>query len=300
VVEALSAIGIPNFVVHINHRELLESMAIYAGVGASEAGSVYRAIDKLDKIGADGVAAELVAAGVDVATASRVIELVSVSGSADRVIEVVAERLSGIELARTAIEDMDNLFNFLSALGVPESNYAFDLALARGLAYYTGPVFEAIVEEPKMGSLVGAGRYDGLIGMFSGQDIPATGMSVGLERIIDVVEELGLMHVGTSVSQALVTVFPGGGRSSADAALGLATELRRAGVRTETTLEEGRDLGRQFRNAGRRGIPFALVVGPNEIARGVVAIKDLRSEVQVEIARQSVANYLLEHTGQPA
>lgn len=294
VVEALGAINIPNFVVHVNHRKLLESLAIYAGVPAERAGSVYRAIDKLAKIGEDGVEAELVAAGVDATAARRVIQLVSTAGSPDRVLSAVAEQLEGIAPAREALDDMERLFGYLAALGVPSQHVALDLALARGLAYYTGPVFEAIVDEPKMGSLVGAGRYDGLVGMFSGQDLPATGMSVGLERIIDVVEELHLLDVGTTISQVLVTIFPTGGRASIDAALGLVTELRRAGVRAETTLEEGRDLGRQFRYAARRGIPYALVVGPDEVARGVVALKDLRTEEQHDVPRAEIAERLLE------
>ncbi len=115
----------------------------------------------------------------------------------------VAERLEGIELAREALADLDNLFNYLAALGAPEQHYEFDLALARGLEYYTGPVFETTVEEPKIGSLGGAGRYDGLVGMFSGQELPATGMSLGLERIIDVAEELGLLNFGTTVSASV-------------------------------------------------------------------------------------------------
>jgi histidyl-tRNA synthetase len=296
VIEALSAINIPNFVVHINHRKLLESLAIYAGISSDRASSVYRAIDKLGKIGESGVASDLVDAGVDRATANRVIELVSTSGPADEVLRVIATRLEGIDLAREALTELDQLFTYLAALGAPERNYAFDLALARGLAYYTGPVFEAIVEEPKMGSLVGAGRYDGLVGMFSGQDMPATGMAVGLERVIDVVEELQLLEAPETNSEVLVTIFPASGIASTEAALRLATEVRSAGVRAETTLEEGRDLGRQFRYASRRGIPFALVIGPDEEQRGVVAVKDLRTEEQLELPRADVGAYLVRQT----
>jgi histidyl-tRNA synthetase len=263
VVDALSDIHIPNFVVHINHRKLLESLAIYAGVSSDRAGSVYRAIDKLDKIGPDGVAAELANAGVDATAGRKVIDLVSTTGAPDEILRAISNRLEGISLAGEALDDMEKLFDYLAALGVPDRHYAFDLALARGLAYYTGPVFEAVVDEPKMGSLVGAGRYDGLIGMFSGQEIPATGMAVGLERVIDVVEELHLLELGTTITQAYVTIFPGGGSTATSDALGLAAELRRSGIRAETSLEEERDLGRQFRYAGRRGIPFALVLGPD-------------------------------------
>lgn len=291
VIEALRAVNMPNFVVHINHRKLLESLALFAGVEPERAGGVYRAIDKLSKIGQDGVVAELVKTGVETGVAKRVVDLVSISGPPDVVLASVAERLEGIEPARDALNDLDNLFTYLAALGAPDQHYEFDLALARGLEYYTGPVFETTVDEPKIGSLGGAGRYDGLVGMFSGQELPATGMSLGLERIIDVAEELGLLNFGTTVSHALVTIFDA---DSATTSLEVAAELRGAGIRTETYLEEGRDLGRQLRFASRRGIPYAVIVGPDERVRGVVTVRDMETGQQDEVARGSVGPFIQE------
>ncbi|HUG16275.1 MAG TPA: histidine--tRNA ligase [Thermomicrobiales bacterium] len=296
VIEALQAIRMPNFVVHINHRKLLESVALYAGVSADRAGYVYRAIDKLSKIGPSGVAGELVSAGVEAATASRIVDLVSTSGPPDEVLSLVARRLEGNALAAEALADLDSLFNYLAALNADPRHYVFDLALARGLEYYTGPVFETTVDEPKIGSLGGAGRYDGLVGMFSGQDIPATGMSLGLERIIDVAEELGLLDLSSSVSDVLITVFD---REHAAPSLSVASELRSAGVRAEVFLEDGRDLSRQLRFASKRGIPFAIVIGPDELERGVVSVRDMTTGQQSEVARDGAAQYLLSHVRQP-
>jgi histidyl-tRNA synthetase len=294
VIEALQAIHMPNFVVHINHRKLLESFALYAGVPAERAGLVYRAIDKLGKIGPEGVVRELATGGVDTQVAERIVDLVSMSGAPDMLLGAVAERLSGFELAREALGDLDKLFTYLAALGAPEQHYTFDLALARGLEYYTGPVFETTVEEPKIGSLGGAGRYDGLVGMFSGQQLPATGMSLGLERIIDVAEELGLLDFQASISDVLVTIFDD---EHAEDALRLAADLRRAGVRCETYLEEGRDLGRQLRYAGRRQIPFATVVGPDEAAQNVVTLRNMITGEQVSVARSELASEVLRRLG---
>lgn len=285
VIEALQAVNMPNFVVHINHRKLLESIALYAGVPSDRAGHVYRAIDKLSKIGPSGVVDELVAAGVEASVATRIVDLVSTSGPPEEILSAVATRLEGQALAREALADMDNLFNFLAALGAPSQHYEFDLALARGLEYYTGPVFETTVEEPKIGSLGGAGRYDGLVGMFSGQDLPATGMSLGLERIIDVADELGLLNLGSTVADVLVTIFDD---EHITDSLAIASTLRDAGVKAETYLEEGRDLGRQLRFANRRGIPYAIIVGSDEVARGVVTVRDLASGEQSEIPREDV------------
>ena len=291
VIEALRGVQMPNFVVHINHRKLLESFALYAGVSASQAPGVYRAIDKLAKIGDDGVIGELEATGVDRGIARRIVDLVSTSGSPDAVLSMVSERLSGIELAREAISDLEDLFEFLAALGAPSEHYVLDLALARGLEYYTGPVFETTVEEPKIGSLGGAGRYDGLVGMFSGRDIPATGMSLGLDRIVDVVVELGLLAIPPTISSVFVTLFDEG--STAES-LSIASRLRAAGIPTEVSMEESHDLGRQLRYASRRKVPFAIVIGPDEIGRGVVVVRDMFSGEQAEVADGALEDYLLD------
>jgi histidyl-tRNA synthetase len=290
IVEALAAVNMPNAVVHINHRKLLEAVAIYAGVAPEQAGSVYRSIDKLDKVGPEGVVEELQQSGVGAVVAGRIVDLISMKGTPDELLRAVDERLVGIERADIAISELEQLFEYLGALGVAESKYTFDLALARGLGYYTGPVYEATVTEPQIGSLAGAGRYDGLIGRFQKQDIPATGISLGLERIIDVVEELGLIDVPRSISQVLVTIF---NEETVNAALTLTAELRQAGLRAETFLDPTRNLGRQLQYADRRGIPFALVLGPDEIANGVVAVKDLASGEQVGMPREEAAGYIL-------
>jgi histidyl-tRNA synthetase len=286
----LAAVNMPNAVVHINHRKLLEAVAIYAGVAPEQAGSVYRSIDKLDKVGPEGVVEELQQSGVGAVVAGRIVDLISMKGTPDELLRAVDERLVGIERADKAISELEQLFEYLGALGVAESKYTFDLALARGLGYYTGPVYEATVTEPQIGSLAGAGRYDGLIGRFQKQDIPATGISLGLERIIDVVEELGLIDVPRSISQVLVTIF---NEETVNAALTLTAELRQAGLRAETFLDPTRNLGRQLQYADRRGIPFALVLGPDEIANGVVAVKDLASGEQVGMPREEAAGYIL-------
>ncbi len=288
-IEALDAVNIPNAVVRINHRKLLESFARYAGVADQQAGSVYRAIDKLDKVGPEGVVEELGRAGVEAGVAGRIIQLLSTTGSPDAVLSAVSTQLQGIEMADTAVRELSDLFSYLAALGLSQEDYTLDLSLARGLGYYTGPVFEAMTYEANIGSLGGAGRYDGLVGRFSKEQLPATGISLGLERIIVVAEELGLIQVSSAVSDVLVTVFA---QERATDSLAMTAELRKAGLKAETFLEPGRDLGRQFRYASRRGIPFAIVLGPDEVERGVVAVKNLTTGDQIEMARGEVAEHV--------
>lgn len=284
-VEALSAVRMPNFVVHINHRKLLEAMAAYAGVDASNAGSVYRSIDKLDKIGSEGVVEELVRHGVDDDVARQVVDLTAMEGSADQLLTRFRSELAGDELAQSALNELDDLFEYLAASGVQERHVRLDPSLARGMSYYTGPVYEARVSEPAIGSLGGAGRYDGLVSRFSKLELPATGISLGLERIIYVVQELGLLDVDTTVSQVLVTVF---NDQLVRESLAIGAQLRDAGFRAEVYLEPGRNLGRQFRYADAKGIRVAIVAGPDETARGAVALKDLASGDQREIPRDTM------------
>jgi len=289
IVEALQSVNMPSFVVRINHRKLLESFARYAGVAEDQAGTVYRAIDKLDKVGPAGVVEELGNAGLSKPVAGRIIDLLAEKGPPDEILSKVASRLEGIDIAREAIAELSSLFGYLAALGVPSDTYELDLSLARGLGYYTGPVFEATVREGNIGSLAGAGRYDGLVGRFSKQQLPATGISLGIERIIVIAEEMQLLEEATTVSDVLVTLFDD---ETVGASLAVATELRSDGLNVETFLETGKGLGQQFRYASRRGIPFAIVLGPDELERGMVAVKDLESGDQVDVQRSTLAEHV--------
>ena len=149
-----------------------------------------------------------------------------------------------------------------TAMGVSDERYTVDLAMVRGLGYYTGPIFETIVEEPKIGSLTGGGRYDELIGLFTKRSLPVTGTTLGIERLIDVIEELHMFppSLGRTTAQVFVTVFEEATRSES---VRLSSELRKAGFNVETSYSEGK-LGKQIRYASEKGIPFVVVLGPDE------------------------------------
>ncbi len=277
--EALGAIGLTNATVLINHRRLLESLALLAGVPEREAGSVYRAIDKLGKIGPSGVLRELTSAGIEHEAGLQVLDLVSISGESEAVLTEAERRLAATAGAAEAIGDLRELLTFLTELGVPRNAYRIDLSLARGIDYYTGPVFEAVVADHNIGSVAGAGRYDGLIGTFVGRPIPATGMSLGFERIIEIVRELDLLPAEPSVAQVFMLAFPG---TLADAGR-ITGELRVQGVRVDQSVLLNRGIGDQLKHAGRRGIPIAVIPGNEELERGTVAVKNLRSGEQREV-----------------
>lgn len=272
-VEALAAVGLANATVAISHRRLLECVGRAAGVPEAQAGGLFRAIDKLDKIGAEGVARELAAAGIAETAADRVLAMVTAGGDGRQRLDALRDDLAGVEGAAAALEDLDQLFAALPALGVPDGAWRFDLALARGLDYYTGPVFEATVTEPRIGSVAGGGRYDGLVGAFLGRPVPAVGVSLGLERILEVVREFGLLEAPRTVAQVAVAVF----QDTVAGGAAIAHDLRAAGLRVDLSLQPNRSVGDQLKLADRRGIPVVVVAGSRELAAGEAAVKDLRA-----------------------
>jgi histidyl-tRNA synthetase len=274
--EALTAVGLPNFTIRISHRQLLASLGAAAGVPADAASTLYRVVDKLDKIGPDGVERELVASGLAEEVARRVLESVTATGQPRDLLQELRPGLQNVRGAETALDELDELFALLPDFGVPADRYALDLSLARGLDYYTGPVYEATVTQPKVGSVAGAGRYDGLVGAFLGRPVPATGISLGLERIIEVVHEYDLLPAATTVVEVAVIGFP----ETIAAAARIAAELRAAGLRVDLSLQPNRGVGEQLKQADRKGVPLAVIIGAEELAAGRAAVKNLRTGEQ--------------------
>ena len=278
-VEAMLGLGLPDFTVRVNHRVLLEGIARHAGVPADRAGGVYRSIDKLDKVGRDGVRGLLIEAGIAEDASDRVLDLTSLDGSPDQVLATLRERMVGDEAVSVALGQLDEIFTAAGDFSVPAGRVMLDLSLARGLDYYTGAVFEAVVERPKVGSIAGGGRYDGLVGSMSGQAVPATGISLGLERILEVVREFDLLTVPTTTAHAFVAHVP----VARSAAIGVATTLRKAGVPTDLSLLGHRGIGDQLKYAARKGIPLGIILGSDEVAAGQAFVRDLATGEQSRV-----------------
>lgn len=288
---ALDTLGFSRYTIRINNRKVLTALANRLGLSGEPALALFRSLDKLDKIGADGVRRELAERRLSQDVADRVFALVDTTGTNEHVLAGLRESLGGDHLAAEGIAELVAVSEALAASGVAEESYRIDLSMIRGLDYYTGPIYEVVVEEPKIGSISGGGRYDRLIGMFARQDVPATGGSLGLERIIDVIEELGMQPAGlaSAVTEVLVTVFD---QASLGASLRLAADLRAAGLRTEIALTGDR-LPSQLRYAARRNIPAVAILGPDEIARRQVVVKDMASGEQSTLAAGEMAARLL-------
>lgn len=282
--ETLEALGFPGFTTMLNHRQVIGGIARASGLDEAAAGGVYRAIDKFDRLGPDGVRDELLRTGVAPEAAAQILALVQLDGDPRDVLEELSGRLGEDERAAAALENLRRIIVALDELGVAPERYRVAPRLARGLSYYTGLVFEASTPHWPEGSLLGGGRYDELIGQFAGRPIPTVGLAFGVDRLHDVMEELGLGPRPATTAVAFVTLF---GPEQAAAGLALARELRAGGVNTVVSLETG-GLGRQLKEADRKGVRYALVLGPDELARGEVVVKDLRAGTQRAVARAEV------------
>lgn len=280
--DSLAALGFPDFVTLLNHRQLIGGIARVSGLDEAAAGSVYRAIDKFDKIGADGVREELLRSGVAPTAAAMILTLVQTEGEAEAVLNELAGHLATDERASSAIANLHAIIAALGKLGISPARYTVAPRLARGLSYYTGLVFEAITPHWPEGSLLGGGRYDELIGQFAGRSIPTVGLAFGIDRLHDVMEQLNLGPRPHGTAVAFVTIFS---PEQSGASMALAQELRRAGINTLLSLEPQASLGKQLKEADRRGVRYALLLGPDEQTRGEVVLKDLRSGEQQSLAR---------------
>jgi histidyl-tRNA synthetase len=285
---ALGRLKLGQFTIKLNDRRLLSALARSLGVEGEAARALFRSIDKLEKIGTAGVRAELRERGITDRTADALFRFLELTGSDE------AEKLTRAGQyfdddpgVRAGVDSLLAIGSCLAASGVPAERFTYDFSMVRGLDYYTGPIFETFVEEPRIGSISSGGRYDGLIGLFVGRDVPATGGSLGLERIIDVVEELQLQPTALAgtVTEVLVTIFAA--ELTADS-LGLARDLRAAGVRTEVVLTGDR-LPNQLRYAGRRKVPFVTIVGPDEVNAGNVLVRDMVTGQQEAVPRAAAA-----------
>ena len=268
--DVLLELGFTDFKIRLNHRLLLTSLLNFVGIPESEHGSALVSLDKLDKIGADGVIQEFRQRGLG-------------SGLAEGLIKVLATSTSGIPMGlaldETGQSALQNLTTILALIqGTPASDHVVvDLSLARGLSYYTGAIMEINVPD-LAGSLGGGGRYDNLVGMFLDQSIPACGFSLGLERILVVMGERGMFPptLATTPADVMIAVFDTGDMPHA---MRVAGALRGSGLRV-LVYPDADKIGKQIKYADSRGIPFVAILGSDEIANGTLTVKHLAAKTQ--------------------
>jgi histidyl-tRNA synthetase len=310
--DALVALGFNDFTIRLNHRQVLAAVLNNAGVTAEKHDHALVALDKLDKIGPEGVEKEFAERGVEEAAGKSLLGFFTALGSLEHAAEIAAgedplakraalnnailgrlvEAVGDNEAGARGVDELQSVMALAAASGV-ESRMKIDPALARGLSYYTGAILEINVSD-LAGSLGGGGRYDNLVGMFLGKDVPACGFSLGLERIIVVMSEREMFPTAliSSPADVMVTIW---NENSVDESIALATELRKQGLRVDLYPEADK-MGKQFKYASARGIPLVAIVGDDERARGEVAMKDMRSGKQQSVKRSKVTSAIREAT----
>lgn len=293
--EVFTRLGFNDFTVRLNHRQLLTGILDQAGVELEKHVVALTAIDKLEKIGAERVAKELVERFVSATAADRLRLLFadtdnnSASINNEKALERISQFIGDHQAGRQGLIDIEKIVELSRALGM-DHRLQVDPTLARGLSYYTGAIMEIRVPD-LAGSLGGGGRYDKLIGMFLGKDIPACGFSLGLERIIVVMTERDMFPKDLNTySDLLVSLWD---ESSAALALSVARDLRQAGLQVEVYPEPDK-LGKQFKYASSLGIKFVVVIGPDELARNEIAVKDLTNGEQRSLPRAAAGRFLAE------
>nr|MDO8099941.1 histidine--tRNA ligase [Candidatus Njordarchaeota archaeon] len=288
-VDVFRTLGFRDFQIRINNRKILDAICSYAGIDESQKMEALRSLDKVDKIGVQGIAEELKQKGLPDECIGKLLESTQVKGKPNEVLSYVSKKLSIYRQAVEGAEELREIVSILEELGVEEKSYSIDLGLARGLDYYTGPIFEIAVTEPKIGSLSGGGRYDKLIGSFAGVDVPATGISFGLERIIDLMRELKM--VSLPKTKTLVVVSSIDEESSLEA-LRVAQRLRRAGIPVRTDVMGERKITRQLKYADSLGIPYAIIVGRAEIEKAVFKLKLMEKREEKEMKIEKIIEFL--------
>ncbi|MDQ1613681.1 MAG: histidyl-tRNA synthetase [Pyrinomonadaceae bacterium] len=307
--DVLTQLGFTNFTIRLNHRQALAGVLEQAGIPTEKHSDALIALDKLDKIGAASVMDELIERDIPFGGGIKLLDFISGIESLEKAAELVAddsaerqrEGFNAAVLGRLVefvgahgagargADELRQILQFAEATGAT-GRVKIDPSLARGLSYYTGAIMEISVPD-LAGSLGGGGRYDNLVGMFSKQQVPACGFSLGLERIIVVMTEREMFpaDLERAAADVLVTIWD---ESSASDALALARELRAGGLRVDVYPDGGDKVGKQFKYGSTRGVPFVAVAGPDERARGEVALKDMRSGEQQTVQSGAAAETL--------
>ena len=289
-----SDLGIGDFTIQLNNRKLMRGFFEAQGVTDGEQQAlVLREVDKLDKRGADYVRETLTGEGFGMSAegVDRILDFIAVrsTGHADALAKLDALG-QGSDTFNQGTAELREVLDLVKALGVPESAYCLNFSIARGLDYYTGTVYETQLDEcPQIGSICSGGRYEDLASHYTKSKLPGVGISIGLTRLFWQLREAGLIAGSDESSvQAMVALMDEGQLAES---LDIARRLRAAGINTEVQMES-RKLAKQFQYASRAGIRFVVLAGEDELARGVVTVKDLLREQQFDVKREELASSL--------
>ena len=284
--------GLNRFQIRVNNRKILTGF--YAMMDLAEkSGDIMRTVDKLDKIGPEKVRVILIdTCGLSEEQADEILKFIAIRGTNAEVLAALEGYLGRNEIFDKGFEELTAVTKNLAAFGVPEANFAVDLTIARGLDYYTGTVYETtLLDHPEIGSVCSGGRYDNLAGYYTDRQLPGVGISIGLTRLFYVLDEQNLLNTELPSAPADALVLP----MTADPApaIALAEQLRGCGVRVQLYGEQ-KKFKQKMSYADKLGVPYAVLLGEDEIAQGKCSVKDMRSGQQVTVTPEEAAQHILE------
>lgn len=306
--ETMKSLGVEKFVIKLNNRKILNGLAFLAGIqgrrkvdSADIVREMMRSLDKLDKIGIQGVVEELgrqpesefdSAPALSNTAIEKVKKFLDISGDNMQKISQCREIFAGVPIAQEGIDELNQINEYLKSLNIPEEFVVVDFSIARGLDYYTGPVMETILlDAPQFGSVFSGGRYNDLVSRFTNNEMPAVGASIGVDRLFTAMSFLGVINKSQqTVSEVMVLrLVPGMDGEY----LKIAKEIRLSGMNTEVCLLEDMTFKKQFNFAISRGVKYVVIVGSDEFAKNTVQVKNLDIKVQEEMSRDDIGGYFL-------
>lgn len=285
--EAVKELGFKDFIANISNRKFLGGLADYCGIDNEKMYGFAMSLDKIRKVGRDRVMEEMIdRREIEKDKVEKALGLIddAEGKNFDELISLYQDTVGSTEIGKEGLGELEEIKNYLIKAGVDEKLYRFDPTIARGLASYTGPVWEFEVLDGGVGSIAGCGRYDDLISKYVGRDVPATGGSFGIERITDILIDRKMVELKASPAKILVTVFDD---STKDKSLEIANFLREKGIET-LLYPDLVKLGKQFKYADQKDIEWVIVVGPDELKKDVIQLKNMKSGDQEEMKLEDI------------
>ena len=282
--------GLNRFQIRVNNRKILTGFYAMQDL-AEKSGDIMRTVDKLDKIGADKVRTLLVdTCGLTGEQADEILKFIAIRGANAEVLAALEGYAGRNEIFDMGLAELKAVCENLAAFGVPEANFAVDLTIARGLDYYTGTVYETtLLDHPEIGSVCSGGRYDNLAGYYIDKALPGVGISIGLTRLFYVLDEQGLLNSALPTAPADVLVLPM--TQEPGPAISLAEELRASGLRVQLYGEQ-KKFKQKMAYADKLGVPFAVLLGEDEIAENMCSVKNMVTGQQVKLTAADAAAFI--------
>jgi histidyl-tRNA synthetase len=283
-------LGLSKFVINISNRKLLKGLMESLGL-ADKSAEVLRIVDKIAKIGKDKVVEELVNIGLDKKSIDTIIRFIEIDGDDKKVFESLQSFGIKNEIFTEGISELTEVINSLTALGVPKNNYKINLTITRGLDYYTGTIYETMLDDyPQFGSICSGGRYDDLAGFYTDKKLPGVGISIGLTRLFASLLENDLIKP-TAATPAHVMVVPIT-NAEKEYALSLGADLRALGIKVLTFTEDNK-FKAKLNYANKIGVPFVAIIGEDEVKNRTAVIKDMATGEQQTLSLEDVSMFLI-------